>query len=75
MTRADGVREAMVPEALRADLGMLAGHVLLLDHGGFFAGVLGRLRARLAELGPADTWTRTATSTGISSWTGNLATW
>ncbi|MGH6690203.1 MAG: nucleotidyltransferase domain-containing protein [Gammaproteobacteria bacterium] len=32
-------------------LGMLAGHVLLLDRGGFFAGVLSRLEARLAELG------------------------
>ncbi len=32
-------------------LGMLAGHVLLLDREGFFAGVLGRLQARLSELG------------------------
>lgn len=32
-------------------LGMLSGHVLLWDHDGFFAGVLDRLRARLAELG------------------------
>jgi len=32
-------------------LGMLPGHVLLWDAGGFFAGILDRLRARLAELG------------------------
>jgi predicted nucleotidyltransferase len=32
-------------------LGMLSGHELLHDRGGFFAAVLERLRARLAELG------------------------
>jgi predicted nucleotidyltransferase len=32
-------------------LGMLSGHVLLRDAGGFFAGVLERLRRRLDELG------------------------
>lgn len=32
-------------------LGMLSGHVLLYDAGGFFAAVLDRLRARLRELG------------------------
>lgn len=32
-------------------LGMLSGHVILRDEGGFFAGVLDRLRRRLAELG------------------------
>lgn len=32
-------------------LGMLAGHVILRDEGGFFAAVLERLRQRLAELG------------------------
>lgn len=32
-------------------LGMLSGHVLLFDRDGFFAGVLERLRGRLAELG------------------------
>lgn len=32
-------------------LGMLSGHVLLRDAGGFFAAVLDRLRQRLAELG------------------------
>lgn len=32
-------------------LGMLSGHVLLWDREGYFQGVLGRLRARLAELG------------------------
>lgn len=32
-------------------LGMLSGHVILYDRGGFFAGVLERLRWRLAELG------------------------
>lgn len=32
-------------------LGMLSGHVILHDAGGFFAGVLDRLRRRLAELG------------------------
>jgi predicted nucleotidyltransferase len=32
-------------------LGMLSGQVLLWDREGFFEGVLGRLRARLAELG------------------------
>ena len=32
-------------------LGMLSGHLLLFDRDGFFAGVLDRLEARLAELG------------------------
>ena len=32
-------------------LGMLSGHLLLWDCDGFFAGVLRRLQARLAELG------------------------
>jgi predicted nucleotidyltransferase len=32
-------------------LGMLSGHVLLHDAGGFFAAVLGRLQRRLQELG------------------------
>jgi hypothetical protein len=32
-------------------LGMLSGHVLLVDEGGFFAAILHRLRQRLAELG------------------------
>ena len=32
-------------------LGMLAGHVIVRDEGGFFAGVLDRLRRRLTELG------------------------
>ena len=32
-------------------LGMLSGHLLLRDAGGFFAGVLGRLQRRLEELG------------------------
>lgn len=32
-------------------LGMLSGHVLLHDAGGFFAGILERLRQRLGELG------------------------
>jgi hypothetical protein len=32
-------------------LGMLSGHVILHDAGGFFARVLQRLRGRLAELG------------------------
>ena len=32
-------------------LGMLSGHRILHDKGGFFAAVLGRLRLRLAELG------------------------
>lgn len=32
-------------------LGMLSGHVILCDEGGFFATVLERLRQRLAELG------------------------
>ena len=32
-------------------LGMLSGHVILLDERGFFAAVLERLRQRLAELG------------------------
>jgi hypothetical protein len=32
-------------------LGMLSGHVVLCDRDGFFAGVLERLRRRLAELG------------------------
>lgn len=32
-------------------LGMLSGHVMLRDEGGFFAAVLERLRRRLAELG------------------------
>jgi predicted nucleotidyltransferase len=32
-------------------LGILGGHVILRDEGGFFAGVLDRLQARLAELG------------------------
>jgi predicted nucleotidyltransferase len=32
-------------------LGMLSGHVILRDAGGFFAGVLDGLRQRLAELG------------------------
>ncbi|MBI2527301.1 MAG: nucleotidyltransferase domain-containing protein [Candidatus Rokubacteria bacterium] len=32
-------------------LGMLSGHVILLDTGDFFAAVLERLRRRLAELG------------------------
>jgi predicted nucleotidyltransferase len=32
-------------------LGMLSGHLLLRDEGGFFAGVLERLRQRLEELG------------------------
>jgi hypothetical protein len=32
-------------------LGMLSGHRVLWDAGGFFAGILDRLRARLAELG------------------------
>lgn len=32
-------------------LGMLSGHKILWDEGRFFAGVLDRLRARLAELG------------------------
>jgi hypothetical protein len=32
-------------------LGMLSGHLLLWDRDGFFAGILGRLEARLAELG------------------------
>ena len=32
-------------------LGMLSGHVILRDADGFFAGVLDRLRRRLAELG------------------------
>jgi hypothetical protein len=32
-------------------LGMLSGHVILRDEGGFFAAVLERLRQRLAELG------------------------
>jgi predicted nucleotidyltransferase len=32
-------------------LGMLSGHVLLVDEGGFFAEILQRLRQRLAELG------------------------
>jgi predicted nucleotidyltransferase len=32
-------------------LGMLSGHAILLDEGGFFAAVLERLRQRLAELG------------------------
>jgi hypothetical protein len=32
-------------------LGMLSGHFLLWDRDGFFAGILGRLEARLAELG------------------------
>jgi len=32
-------------------LGMLSGHVMLHDAGGFFAGVLERLRRRLRELG------------------------
>ena len=32
-------------------LGMLSGHEVLHDEGGFFAGILERLRARLAELG------------------------
>ena len=41
--------EAMVVK--RYYLGMLSGDVLLRDHDRFFAGVLGRLRARLAELG------------------------
>jgi hypothetical protein len=41
-------------EAIRVKpfyLGMLSGHRVLWDAGGFFAGVLDRLRARLAELG------------------------
>lgn len=41
-------------EALRTKpfyLGMLAGHVVLWDEGRFFADVLGRLCARLGELG------------------------
>ncbi|MEK7701689.1 MAG: nucleotidyltransferase domain-containing protein [candidate division NC10 bacterium] len=32
-------------------LGMLSGHVLLHDAGGFFAGILQRLQQRLGELG------------------------
>jgi predicted nucleotidyltransferase len=32
-------------------LGMLSGHLLLVDRDGFFAGILGRLGERLAELG------------------------
>jgi len=32
-------------------LGMLSGHDVLWDEGGFFTGILDRLRARLAELG------------------------
>lgn len=32
-------------------LGMLSGHVMVRDEGGFFAAVLERLRRRLAELG------------------------
>lgn len=32
-------------------LGMLSGHVLLVDEGGFFAAILQRLRQRLQELG------------------------
>jgi len=32
-------------------LGMLSGHVIIHDSGGFFAAVLERLRRRLAELG------------------------
>jgi hypothetical protein len=32
-------------------LGMLCGHVVLRDSGGFFAGVLDRLQRRLQELG------------------------
>lgn len=32
-------------------LGMLSGHMILYDRAGFFAGVLERLRRRLAELG------------------------
>lgn len=32
-------------------LGMLSGHLAVVDQDGFFAGVLDRLRARLAELG------------------------
>ena len=32
-------------------LGMLSGHEILMDRDGFFAGVLDRLRQRLAELG------------------------
>jgi predicted nucleotidyltransferase len=32
-------------------LGMLSGHVMLHDAGGFFAAVLGRLQGRLHELG------------------------
>ena len=32
-------------------LGMSSGHVMVRDEGGFFAGVLDRLRQRLAELG------------------------
>jgi predicted nucleotidyltransferase len=32
-------------------LGMLSGHAILRDEGGFFAGVLERLQQRLAELG------------------------
>lgn len=32
-------------------LGLLSGYVLILDRGRFFDGVLGRLQARLAELG------------------------
>jgi predicted nucleotidyltransferase len=41
-------------EALRVKpfyLGMLSGHEVLWDEGGFFAGTLDRLQARLAELG------------------------
>ena len=32
-------------------LGMLSGHAIVRDEGGFFAGILDRLRQRLAELG------------------------
>jgi predicted nucleotidyltransferase len=32
-------------------LGMLSGHLILRDEGGFFAAILDRLRRRLAELG------------------------
>jgi predicted nucleotidyltransferase len=41
-------------EAIRVKpyyLGMLSGHVILRDAGGFFTGVLERLQRRLAELG------------------------
>lgn len=59
-TVSDEFADAVVPVPLTPEeasrvkpfyLGILSGHEVLWDAGGFFGGILGRLRARLTELG------------------------